>query len=336
MIFGKSGINKNSILRLIYRSCREWYYWYSGKPRGLGYILMLHRVTEPNVSGLPQCEDLKVSVQHLERFIVEAKKKYDIIRIEDVAGRLNKKHKKKFLVFTFDDGYKDVLTEVLPLFQKNGIPFTVFLTASFAEQNAVLWWEKIETLLLANDSIILSNGNSYALKTKEDKIKTFDSISQIIKKLDRNNFSEELAHLFSAYNIDWKANNETTCLNWDDVMSLLSYPLFTLGSHTYNHFMLTNLKTAEDVKDEIMSAVALIKEKTGQYPKVFAYPHGGAGEREFRLICSLQNNISLSVLANGGPVTNHTNRLEQMPRINFDNSVNVKDLLHYRTVYMGI
>lgn len=329
-------ISKNTFLRNLYRSLREWYYLLSGKPRGLGYILMLHRIGEPDSFALPQNEDLKVTKKHLEEFIVQAKKEYDIIRSEQIPEWIKGKHKKKFLVFTFDDGYKEIVTEGLPLFQKYNIPFTVFLTASFAEQNALVWWYKLEKLILNSDTITLSNGNVYSLCTMEEKIEAFNSISSIIKKLDRDNFAEELSHLFAAYPIDWYENNEKECLNWDDVSLLLSYPLFTLGSHTYNHLQLDNLETEGDVKDEVRNAVKIIKDKTGCKASVFAYPYGGAGEREFKVMRSLQDDISLSVLVTEGPVTSNMTHLEQLPRVNLNNQLNINFLRHYRNVYMGV
>lgn len=331
-----SNLKKNIILRGVYRSCREWYYLLSGKPRGLGYVLMLHRIGDPDNSALPQSEDLKVSKKHLEEFIEQAKKSYDIIKAEQISEWIKEKHKRKFLVFTFDDGYKEIVTEGLPLFQKYNIPFTVFLTASFAEQNAIVWWYKLEKLILSNENLSLSNGSVYSINTWEKKIEAFNSISSIIKKLDRDKFTEELSHLFSAYHIDWYENNEMECLNWDDVSVLLSYPLFTLGSHTCNHLQLDNLRTEDDVKDEVMSAVKIIRDKTGCNVTVFAYPYGGAGEREFRVMRSLQEDISLSVLVTEGPVTNHMSHFEQIPRVNLNNQLNVKFLRHYRNVYMGL
>lgn len=332
----KKFLKHNALIRNIYRSCREWFYLFSGKPHGIGYILMLHRIGEPDNTVLPQNEDLKVSKEHLEEFIVRAKKDYDIIRIEQIPEWIKEEHKKKFLVFTFDDGYKEIVTEGLPLFQKYNIPFTVFLTASFADQSAIVWWYKLEKLILSNDTITLSNGNIYSLNTREEKIEAFNSISSIIKKLNKDRLAEELSHLFSAYPIDWYANNETECLNWDDVSTLLSYPLFTLGSHTCNHLQLDNLETKDDVKEEVIGAVKMIKDKTGCKPTVFAYPYGGAGEREFKVMRSLQDDISLSVLVTEGPVTNYTTHLEQLPRVNLNNQRNVNFLRHYRNVYMGV
>ena len=329
-------ISNNTFLRYLYRSLREWYYLVSGKPRGLGYILMLHRIGEPDSFALPQNEDLKVSKEHLEEFIVQAKKDYDIIRIEQIPEWIKEKHKKNFLVLTFDDGFKEIVTVGLPLFQKHNIPFTVFLTASFAEQNAIVWWYKLEKLILSNDTITLSNGNVYSLNTREEKIEAFNNISSIIKKLNKDRFAEELSHLFSAYPIDWYENNEKECLNWNDVSVLLSCPLCTLGSHTCNHLQLDNLETENDVKEEVMSAVKIIKDKTGCKASVFAYPYGGAGEREFKVMRSLQDDISLSVLVTEGPVTNQMTHLEQLPRVNLNNQLNVKFLRHYRNVYMGV
>ena len=329
-------VKNNSLLRQTYYDCRDFLYQFRGMPHGLGYVLMFHRIGSPNPLRLPQCEDLKVSIQHLEQMILDAKKKFDIISIEQVPNRLKNKEKRKFLVFTFDDGYKEILTAAHPVFRKHNIPYTVFLTTSFPERTAILWAEILEDLILSHDKLILSNGMCISLSSKEEKVEGFNILSSLIMNIKKDSFRDDFENLFSEYEIDFLSYINKNCLGWDDVKNLLTYPLFTLGSHTLNHFPLNRIDNEESVRDEIESARALIKEKTGYDSKYFAYPYGQAGSREFAISRSLHPDILLSVLASGGPVTTHTNSLEAIPRINCDNNLCIRNLYHFKNVYMGL
>ena len=84
-------------------------------------------------------------------------------------GKATCKHKRKFAVFTMDDGYKDNLTNALPVFKKHNLPYTIFLATDFMEGKAILWWYVIEDLILGHDEIVLSNGMTIPTKTKHEK-----------------------------------------------------------------------------------------------------------------------------------------------------------------------
>ena len=104
---------------------------------GKGYIFMLHRI-------LPKVErdkfdfnkSLAISPEALQVFIDQFKLLgFKFISIDDVLEYLKKKNSKKFIVFTLDDNYKDNLTFNLPIFEKNNVPFTVYITNCFPNKN---------------------------------------------------------------------------------------------------------------------------------------------------------------------------------------------------------
>ena len=85
---------------------------------GFGTVYMLHRVCPHNPQALYPNENLKVSPEFLEKFIIKKQKKYDFISLDSLAdmltsetGRTNEqtnKRTKPFICFTLDDGYKDM------------------------------------------------------------------------------------------------------------------------------------------------------------------------------------------------------------------------------------
>jgi len=108
---------------------------------------------------------MKVSPEFLEEFILKLKAKgYEFISIDRLYEILQNKEKvKKQIVFTLDDGYKDNYKIAYPIFKKYNIPFVNYLTTSFPERNAYLWWYVLEDILIENDEIILGNEQKFIL-----------------------------------------------------------------------------------------------------------------------------------------------------------------------------
>ncbi len=290
---------------------------------------MLHRVGEVDSNKIYYNEHLKVSPRILESQLKIILRKYEPISIQDVPRRLLDPQSKPFVVFTMDDGYKDNLTEALPVFQKYNCPYTIFVATDFPDYQAILWWYELEDLLLKNSSITLSNGVTYPSETKEDKERSFLRIRQEILKLNPRSLKDGLNKLFESYNIDWESKVRNLSLTWAEIDSLKNHNLVTIGAHTQHHFNLTQLDSEESVCDEVIAGYQRLKEKTGIATNVFAYPFGGpneAGPREFHALSSLSETFMLAVKAYGGPVR-VSDDLFALPRLMLSDNTKTKYLL---------
>jgi len=93
-------------------------------------------------------DDLRTSSAFLESlirpFIANG---IDIVTIDDVVRRLEGASARPFVCFTFDDGFKDNLTTVLPIFARHNAPFTVFVTTCFIERMIDNWWTGLAEIL---------------------------------------------------------------------------------------------------------------------------------------------------------------------------------------------
>lgn len=273
-------------------------------PTELGTIYMLHRVDTKDEQKLSANENMKVSPEFLERFINRLKEQgVRFLKLEDLPKYAKKYKKEKFVVFTMDDGYKDNYTQALPVFKKQNVPYTIFLTTDFPDNKAVLWWYELEELLLKNTEVILSNGNTYSARTREEKEASFLEIRSEILKLNQLDIINELNSLFSNYSINWTQKCRELCLSWDDVNSLKKEKLVTIGAHTEHHYNLKQLETMNDVKNEVLSGMKRCKQQTDLRSNVFAYPFGyitECGEREFNALSELP--FKLAVRSYGGTV----------------------------------
>lgn len=289
---------------------------------------MLHRVDDFEGGHLWCNEHMKVTPAFLDEQLPKLKRKFDLIPLAQVPDRLNKKRGRKFVVFTMDDGYKDNYTKALPVFKRHNVPYTIFITTDFPDRKAVLWWYELEDLLLANESVTLSNGVTYPAKTYEEKCDSFLKIREEILKLNQLDLEKELNKLFSPYKINWTSKCAKLCLSWDDIRALKNEPLVTIGAHTKHHYNLKQLATERDVKDEVMAGMELLKRNAEIETNVFAYPFGSlteAGEREYNVLSSLP--FACSCIAWGGACSKlNAKKLSSLPRMMFTQEFKLENL----------
>ncbi len=238
---------------------------------------MLHRVHPFEENKLPPNENLKVSPEFLDNFIVKLKENgYTFISLDQLYEILKSGEKiHKGVVFTLDDGYKDNYEIAYPIFKKHNVPFTIYLTTSFPERKALLWWYVLEDILVSNDEIVLGNGQKFQCRNMDEKIKAFNKIRKmIISYKNQSNLKEFLDMLFYRYDIDWEAKCSELAMSWEQVIKLSKDSLCTIGNHTKNHYTLSKL-SEEEIISEIEEANKLIEERINKKVVHFAYPFGG-------------------------------------------------------------
>lgn len=252
---------------------------------GVATIFMLHRVDYIDKTKLHANENMKISPEFLEKFILDAKQcGYDFISLDRLQQLLLRDEStRKKLVMTLDDGYIDNFTQAYRVFQKHQIPFTIYITTSFPEKNAILWWYVLEDLLHSHSEIFLSDGSHYTHSNSHEKNNVFLKIRKKILELDQTNLRDELNQLFVRYNIDWNKKTQDLAMNWEQIQLLSQDSLATIGGHTKNHYAFNRISN-ELIQQEIDDANLLIQKHTGKAVEHFAFPFGSIHEVEQKQI----------------------------------------------------
>jgi peptidoglycan/xylan/chitin deacetylase (PgdA/CDA1 family) len=105
-------------------------------------------------------------------------------------------------------------------------------------------------------------------------------------------------------------------MTWDEIRTMASDPLATIGAHTLNHYNLMKLPEA-DARREIVESGTRIAAEIGKPVQHFAYPYGNrdaAGPREFKF-CA-EAGYQTGVVTRLGTVTaDYAQHLQALPRI---------------------
>jgi len=289
---------------------------------GIGYILVLHRVCPPAPgTRLEANTGMEMTPETLEAVIQFFRNRdYEFISPDQLVERLSgRKNKRKFVVFTLDDGYADNYLHAYPVFKKHQVPFTIYVTTSFPDREAILWWYLLEDLLLEEDSIVIKTNSAeqeFNCSSWNEKAETFWDIRSIIMNTPINDYRETVTRIFAPYGIDMYRKTAELALSWEQVALLSRDPLVTIGAHTVNHYTLSKLSPTE-IKNEILECKRRLESHLGKEVLHFAYPYGGkeeAGKREFDLVkeCGFKTAVTARF---AGIFPAHRQHLECLPRI---------------------
>jgi len=302
------------MIKLIRRKFKTLFNLVYNKP--IGTIYMLHRVHPFEKNKLSLNENMKVTPEFLEQFILERLDQYEFLSIDQAIAILEKKIKltKPFIVFTLDDGYVDNYIYALPIFQKYNIPFIVYISTGFIDRFSLLWWYQLEDIIMNNNSFKLSNGMCFSCESNTEKESLFLAIRKIILELPTIDFDNQLRELLSHYTLNFEKYSEELMLSWNQIQQMSKSSLCTIGAHTITHRRLSELSKNE-LSKEIIESKIILEKKIKQKIVHFAYPFGTSFEVNEQVVNAVKlSGFASAIYANGGVIRKQDKDLFRLNR----------------------
>jgi peptidoglycan/xylan/chitin deacetylase (PgdA/CDA1 family) len=259
-------------------------------------IVMYHYVRDLKNSRYPNIKGLETI--NFEKQIEYLTTNYDIITMEEFIYAIEKKTKlpNNALLLTFDDGYIDHFTHVLPVLLKFNLQGTFFIPAGIRNENNILDVNKIHFILeKCNDIEILKadifnliniNRSQYHLEPFEyyyNKLaiaNRFDTADVIfVKRILQAELNIELRKvildkLFIKYvSVPENVFSNELYLNINQIKAMVKCGMF-VGAHGYNHFWHSKIDQNQQ-KIEIEKSINFLNE-IGVDPiyRTYCYPYG--------------------------------------------------------------
>ena len=291
--------------------------------QGLGAILMLHRVRPAQPGQFSPNGGLEITPDFLDQLLTRLTRQgYAIVSMDEAVARIRDgggHEGAPFVALTFDDGYRDTADVALPILEKHGAPFTVFVTTGFADRGARMWWVEMEEAIAALPCVrIEAGGRRFDLPagTPEEKQAAFEALYWFLRAGDEAELLRVSGALADEAGIERADLVDELCLNWRGLKKLGEHPLATIGAHTLTHSMLAKHPDAV-ARHEIVESKAIIEREIGRPVKHFAYPvgdPGSAGAREF--VLARQAGFESAVTTRPGMIfPEHAGHLTALPRL---------------------
>lgn len=260
--------------------------WFSAQK---ALILMYHRIAEETLTP----NWLAVSPGNFDSHLSYLQKHCQPLHLLALVEALQKgaiPH--RAVVVTFDDGYRDNLTQALPLLAAAKVPATIFVTTGFLDNQREFWWDDLARLLQSPGDIpptltLAVQGRTYQWDTATNKGRQaarleLDTLLAPLPEATKEELLAELAR-WSGLSRDVRPAYRTMTVA--ELTELVQSPLIAIGAHTVNHPLLSTLPCAEQAIEITESGRALAK-LLGRPVQTFAYPNGDFTNETAQLVKS--------------------------------------------------
>lgn len=293
--------------------------------RAKGVIFTLHRVLpEPPADFSPNAI-LQVTPKFLEQAIVESRAKgFEIVTLSEAVRRIQSPQRTvPFVVFTFDDAYRDNLKHALPILRKHECPFTLYVPTALVDGVGEVWWQALEDIIAARQGLNFEgaedDSNYMETRTLAQKQRAFASIYSKMRHMPENERVQFIKNLAWQAGVDLESHCRALIMDWRELTIFAREPLCTIGAHTVHHYELSKL-SPEQARREIEESVNVIEAQFGKRPEHLSYPIGStvaAGPREYAMAEEL-GFASAVTTRPGGVYQSHAERLSSLPRISLN------------------
>lgn len=201
---------------------------------------------------------------------------FDVVPLSSIVDSLREGRSlpRRAVAITFDDGYRDNLTEAWPALRARGMPVTVFVTVAAVEAGQSLWWDRLAAAVRAapvgaTTAAIGLDDSPEGFDDGPSRVRAFDRIRESWKQQPWNDVRECLARCEEEWGGDAGAGQLLT----PEEVARLAREGCDIGSHTLDHPILSRLEPPE-AERQITESRRRLEDWTGGRVRYFSYPNG--------------------------------------------------------------
>lgn len=228
----------------------------------------------PHISNLYTVRKKSLFIKDLD-FLC---KYYIPITLEELNNNVRNGNELQKPVFhlSFDDGLREIYTEIAPILESKGIPATFFLNSAFVDNKELFFRYKVSLVIehINNKSEMIDFITLSDILTKPIQNKTI-----LIKTLLELKYTHIhlIDHIALIFKIDFKTYllENQPYLNSNEIHILLNKG-FTFGSHSIDHPHL-KLLSFEEQKRQIIESSSFLAQNFQIKEKYFSFPFSDEG-----------------------------------------------------------
>ncbi len=212
----------------------------------------------------------------------------NFVHADDLSADLPQQANRFNILITFDDGYQGWLDYAVPVLRELNIPALFFVSTKNLVSGEPYWFERIiqyfeQGLLDQVDLSFLGLGRftlpAHGNNSRWTEInRLLIAVKARAHELAEDEISDILGVLRERAVGEPKLTDFSCPMTSGQCGELASDPLFTIGSHSHRHRILTNLPDAE-VEQELSYSRKVLEGVCGQTISTIAYPNGNYDQR---------------------------------------------------------
>ena len=256
-------------------------------------ILTLHGVAgeHPEANWAPLWP--RITPEKLDAVLSQLGKHYEFVSfgnaVDMIAGSVPVKNNS--LVLTFDDGYRNNITEAWPVLKKHNAPAIFFVATGFVETNRAFWIDRLDYALQKSPDAarrISANGVEFDLRglSGEQLRDGYTHLRLSVKNAISDD--DEMLGIFASMSESLEKSSGSAIvdvLERDPYASIAAWPDLqtasrdgvTVGSHSVDHFRLDSVPR-NAVDEQLVQSKAAIEEKLKLQCDYFCFPNGSFNE----------------------------------------------------------
>jgi len=201
----------------------------------------------------------------------------------------------RYFALTFDDGYLDNLTALLPILEERDLPVSIFITSGFIGGRSEPFEYALAHLISRRAVLHEPGGTATEAPSVTEKSRLYERLRRKLKTLAPAKRAGALAQLQSLNVSPRDVPLPRYLMNWDEVRRLDRHPLVAIGAHTVTHPVLSRL-APRNLLGELRGNRDTLEHELGHEIRCLAYPYGSnnavvrwaAGYCGFRLALSTE------------------------------------------------
>lgn len=241
-------------------------------------VLVYHRIDNPGRAGFfGDASNVSASPERFADHMDYVARHFDAVTLADVEATADGRARlpRRAVLVTFDDGYRDVLTEALPILRSRSIPAALFVATAFMGNARCFMWDSVVTMFQATRvrQARLPLLGDRQLGGRPDRGSAAVDWIAAAKSRPHGEMEATLDELANALDAPCPAAPPAgTHLTWDEVR-LLRRRGVGIGAHTATHPIMSRIPLTR-ARTEIVGSRQRIEAELGCQVRSFAFPNG--------------------------------------------------------------
>lgn len=258
-------------------------------------ILLYHGVSSEKSVGIENSSGKHIGTDIFKKQMAYLSTNCNVISMDEVVFNYRNKlsYPENAVAITFDDGFRNNVTEAMPILEKFNIPATFYVSAGVINTDIMFWVDMIEDCLNNSQrsviTIGLDNEKTFDLKSQSKKINVLQEIKSYCKNAKSIEKDRVIKNLIQE--TQWTpmvhSSKNYEKMSWEELRFLASKKLFTIGGHSLYHDILSSFDDDKRLESDIKLSIDLLKYNLKMPIVHYAYPEGQANHFNSKIISLL-------------------------------------------------